>query len=311
MSRPEDGGLRVAAAHAVSAAAAGATALTLLYPLDTIRIRQQQEATRRQTSLALLRSIIELEGAAGLYRGLRSSLGALIAANLTYFGAYNALKGPGQPRGLNALLVPALAGVINVVVTCPVWVISTRLRTADSDLTPLEIVRELIRREGVGALWSGLAPSLWLVSNPTIQFLVYERLKAIIGPDAHPLRTFLIAALAKLISTTTTYPLQVAQTRLRCQRQPAITTEEVEPPPTAPTPTRKSPPPRPPSPPAPQGILDCLRELYEERGLEGLYAGLSSKLAFTVAAAAFMFAVYERLATRVVAATRPRLKANR
>ena len=146
------------------------------------------------------------------------------------------------------------------------------------------------------------------MSNPTIQFLVYERLKAIIGPDAHPLRTFLIAALAKLISTTTTYPLQVAQTRLRCQRQPAITTEEVEPPPTAPTPTRKSPPPRPPSPAPPQGILDCLRELYEERGLEGLYAGLSSKLAFTVAAAAFMFAVYERLATRVVAATRPRLK---
>ena len=68
------------------------------------------------------------------------------------------------------------------------------------------------------------------------------------------------------------------------------------------------PPPRPPSLAPPQGILDCLRELYEERGLEGLYAGLSSKLAFTVAAAAFMFAVYERLATRVVAATRPRLK---
>ena len=85
---------------------------------------------RRRSSLSSAGARREARPSLVARRGLRSSLGALIAANLTYFGAYNALKGPGQPRGLNALLVPALAGVINVVVTCPVWVISTRLRTA-------------------------------------------------------------------------------------------------------------------------------------------------------------------------------------
>ena len=90
---PEDGGLRVAAAHAVSAAAAGATHW-LLYPLDTIRIRQQQEATLRQTWSRCSADHRARGRRRALSRGLRSSLGAL-AANLTYFGAYNALKGSG------------------------------------------------------------------------------------------------------------------------------------------------------------------------------------------------------------------------
>lgn len=36
---------------------------------------------------------------------------------------------------------------------------------------------QIIRKEGVGALWNGTFPSLLLVMNPAIQFMIYEGLK--------------------------------------------------------------------------------------------------------------------------------------
>lgn len=36
---------------------------------------------------------------------------------------------------------------------------------------------QIIRDEGVGALWNGTFPSLLLVLNPAIQFMIYEELK--------------------------------------------------------------------------------------------------------------------------------------
>lgn len=36
---------------------------------------------------------------------------------------------------------------------------------------------QIIQEEGVGALWNGTFPSLLLVLNPAIQFMIYETLK--------------------------------------------------------------------------------------------------------------------------------------
>lgn len=36
---------------------------------------------------------------------------------------------------------------------------------------------QITRDEGVGALWNGTFPSLLLVLNPAIQFMIYEGLK--------------------------------------------------------------------------------------------------------------------------------------
>ena len=172
------------------------------------------------------------------------------------FFAYNALKGPraGAPTGARAVMLPALAGVLNVFASSPIFVLSTRLRTAASPQTVLACVRDILRLEGPAALWSGLVPSLWLVSNPAVQarprlrgreivtctrptatgsagfttvsasvppqHFTYERLKLLMQLRTS-LQFFVAGAAAKAVATLATYPLQVAQTLLRTQRRAA------------------------------------------------------------------------------------------
>jgi adenine nucleotide transporter 17 len=76
------------------------------------------------------------------------------------------------------------------------------------------------KTEGITGLWSGTLPSLVLVSNPAIQFMIYELLKR---ETQRLLKTqslsgtvvFMLGAISKSISTIVTYPLQVVQSKQR------------------------------------------------------------------------------------------------
>ena len=48
----------------------------------------------------------------------------------------------------------------------------------------LELGREIVSSKGVGALWSGLTPSLGLVSNIFLQYLLFNRLKRVLASVA-------------------------------------------------------------------------------------------------------------------------------
>ena len=235
------------------------------------------------------------------------------------------MKGQGAPlKGPRAVIVPALAGIINVFVSSPIFVVSTRMRAAPHGRYrhPIACVHEILQVEGARAMWSGLVPSLWLVSNPTVQHFSYERLK-LLSRARTSMQFFLVGAVAKAIATLTTYPLQVrgpshppppralprpvvhrrlagchrcahrrrapllaqvAQTLLRTQQRSLAPAAAAPDGACARAPYR--------------GVLDCLRRLLAEEGVPGLYRGLQSKLAHTVLTAALMFALYERLARR-------------
>merc|ERR1712205_193884 len=74
-------------------------------------------------------------------------------------------------------------------------------------------------RASIAAFWSGTMASLILVTNPIINFAVYEFLKKQLYNIAKIKNSaiffFIIGAISKLIATYMTYPLQVAQTRMR------------------------------------------------------------------------------------------------
>ena len=71
-------------------------------------------------------------------------------------------------------------------------------------------------------MWKSVVPNLILVSNPTIHFFVYERVRIIMsriakrrGSALTSLEFFLMGAIAKTVATFLTYPLQVVQSQLR------------------------------------------------------------------------------------------------
>uniref|UniRef100_A0A3B5MK94 Uncharacterized protein n=1 Tax=Xiphophorus couchianus TaxID=32473 RepID=A0A3B5MK94_9TELE len=174
------------------------------------------------------------------------------------------------------------SGVINVLLTTPLWVVNTRLKLQgskfrNSDIRPtnyagiLDAFKQIVRKEGVGALWNGTFPSLLLVLNPAIQFMIYEGLKRQLRRGLTSLEVFIIGAVAKAVATTVTYPLQTIQSVLRV----GLTFISII------------------IPFCVFNRLLCCRK----HGVLGLFKGLEAKLLQTILTAALMFLLYEKIAS--------------
>eukprot|EP00392_Amoebophrya_sp_AT5.2_P005794 g5804.t1 len=134
------------------------------------------------------------------------------------------------------------------------------------------------QEEGFKSMWSGFVTSLWLVSNPMIQYALYDVLKKFErgGPaeNISAVKAFLLGSLTKTIATVVTYPLQVTQTRMRVSDTRDVAGKDAK------------------------GFADCMREIKELEGVGAFFKGLQPKLVQTVSQAAFMFAFYEALLKR-------------
>ncbi|XP_069825040.1 peroxisomal membrane protein PMP34 [Dendropsophus ebraccatus] len=282
--------------HAVSGAVGSVTAMSLFYPLDTARLRLQVDEKRKSRSTpAVLMEIIKEEGLLAPYRGWFPVISSLCCSNFVYFYTFNSLKSiwiKGNVATTSKdLTIGFIAGVVNVLLTTPLWVVNTRLKLQgakfrNDDITPTtymgitDAFQKILQQEGVQALWNGTFPSLLLVFNPAIQFMFYEGLKRQLlrqQPELTSFQVFVIGAIAKTIATTVTYPLQTVQSVLRFGREKL-------------NPEKR-----------PLGslfsVIHLLRQRIRRLGFLGLYKGLEAKLLQTVLTAALMFLIYEKLAS--------------
>ena len=229
--------------------------MALTYPLDQIRTLAQAGDS---DTMFLVSEFFK--NPQKLYHGCVSVLETVSISNFVYFYLLELSK-----RNFKSPLVAStIAGILNTIITEPLWKASTAIKMAPSDSPSLPVVLyRMAKQEGISSLWSGTRVSLYLVSNPIIQFTTYELMKA--GKPVTPFRAFILGAIAKSIATLSTYPLQIAQTRLRL-------------------PSFKN-----------SSIIQILNDLYAREGVPGLYRGCNAKLYQTVLTAAFMFAFYERI----------------
>jgi len=285
--------------HAVSGTAGGTISMTLFYPLDIIRTHQQ--VSKHVTILSLLK-----EGPATLYKGLSSVLISLAVSNFVYFYTNNLLKvllrriSGTKTISISAnLLVASLAGVVNVLLTCPLWVANTRIKLQKSAVKGNEVkgnevkgnevkevkpykglfdcMAKIQADEGTTALWNGAGSSLMLVSNPTIHFVVYDKVKQIIDTRIQlegrkhltSFEIFMTGAIAKALATIFTYPIQVAQSRQRANKDRTGSTFA--------------------------NTFKILADIFSKDGFMGWFAGMNAKLVQTVCTAAFQFLCYEQI----------------
>ncbi|XP_073246582.1 peroxisomal membrane protein PMP34-like [Porites lutea] len=279
--------------HALAGAVGSVTAMSVFFPLDTARTRLQVDDKRKAKNTAyVLRDIFQEEGLQSLYRGLLPVLCSLYCSNFLYFYTFNGLKtvfvGKGKTSSsLQDLLFGYLAGIVNVLLTTPLWVVNTRLKLQGASFRTkgletsetkkykgiIDGLQRISREEGLVSLWSGTGPSLVLAGNPAIQFMVYEAIKKFLMEDnkksLRGRQYFALGAVAKTVSTVVTYPLQVAQCRQRSGQK---------------TPSGKG------------DIFSLMARIVKDQGFIGLYKGLEAKLLQTVLTAALMFAAYEKIA---------------
>lgn len=200
-------------------------------------------------------------------------------------------KSTGGPlTDVDNLLSATEAGVAVSLMTNPIWVVKTRLQLQDKGcLRPpntrlysgaIDCFRSIIREEGVRGLYSGLLPSLLLVSHGAIQLAAYEKLKnmAISLPSKSNSRNSernriyiseagLCGALSKAAATLVTYPYQVMRSRL----QQRMDIRELK----------------------YSGFVSTLRLTIQREGISGLYKGLAPNLVRVMPQSAVTFLMYE------------------
>lgn len=281
-------------------AAAGAIAATIVCPLDVIKTRLQvhglpdvpHSGQRGSIIITSLRNIIQTEGVKGMYRGLTPTLFALLPNWAVYFTVYGHLKGLLCTHVDNScqltfganMIAASGAGAATAIATNPLWVVKTRLQTQGMrhGVVPYNGIFSALRRiaheEGIRGLYSGLLPSLAGLSHVAIQFPLYEKMKSYYAkkdnttPDKlRPGRLVIASSISKVVASIMTYPHEVVRSRLQEQGQARNSEVRYD------------------------GVIDCVKKVFEKEGIRGFYRGCATNLLRTTPSAVITFTSYEMI----------------
>ena len=313
-----------------SAAACSGAILTSLFmtPLDVVRVRMQHPEAAliaasgsvplTSASSVMLR-VARHEGIASLWAGLQPALIMSVPGTVLYFSLYEASRdaivasAPARPlRELAPLIAGGGARLLTATIVSPVELMRTRLQSSQALRSEGMIggAMALVKREGWGALWKGLPPTLWRdVPFSMLYWTVYELLKARLllrdvasgfvsrdvasgfvsrtaeGQPAQlePVHSFACGAASGAFAAFLTTPFDVLKTRHQVTDQPGHQLSA--------------------QPAGVQGqrgtatkypsTLALMAQIAQREGVGALFAGLGPRLAKVAPSCAIMIASYE------------------
>lgn len=263
------------------------------------------DSSYHRKKFGLLQCLLRLHKRRALYQGVTPVMTTIFSSQFIFFymNAYvkSLLKSSMMNQRHNShqhadhpivsLLSSCIAGIANVLLTNPLWVVNMAIITGDTKSNSLwNEFWTIVDQKGWKHMWSGTWASILLVSNPVIQFFCYEQFKesrikskmnhhqelkdsgvitskkdVIQRHSLDAVEAFALGAMAKGIATLMTYPLQLAQTVLRLKDNGY------------------------------RGTMDCLLKLLKRGGFKEWYTGIRAKLLQTVLTSAFMFLTYEQI----------------
>ncbi|RKP40300.1 mitochondrial carrier domain-containing protein [Dimargaris cristalligena] len=288
-------------------AGGGIVSMLLTYPLITVSSRLQVERKKavegeKGLKVDAIKKIVEKEGVRGLFAGVESAVFGNAITNGVYYFFFESIKGSFQKASNRksmttgqSMLAGAIAGAAVVLTTNPIWVINMRQTTRKNSVDEeavgpdgvkvtasprsppsfIQMLTQIVKQDGIGALWQGTLPALILVINPIIQYTVFERLKARLqrlggGRALGNLDFFLLGAISKLVATAITYPYIVIKSRMQLRQSQSDESQRYH------------------------SVLDGLRKIIKYEGVEGLYKGIEFKLVQSVLTSAFLFMAKEQ-----------------
>ncbi|KOC65335.1 S-adenosylmethionine mitochondrial carrier protein, partial [Habropoda laboriosa] len=236
---------------------AGTSVDVILFPLDTLKTRLQSK-----------QGFIKSGGFSNLYKGLLPVLvGSAPSASL-FFVTYESLKTVTQcvvPEKYHSFLhmgSASLAEMVACLIRVPVEVIKQRKQALILD------IRDINLRMLYCGYWSTILRDM---PFSLIQFPIWEHLKKIwssnMNRDILPVESAVCGAIAGGISATITTPLDVIKTRIMLSNRNENASK--------------------------LKILYILEDVYTEKGLHGLFAGVGPRVIWITIGGFIFFGTYE------------------
>jgi solute carrier family 25 phosphate transporter 23/24/25/41 len=264
-----------------SGAVAGAVSRTAVAPLETIRTHLMV-GNGHHSVVEVFDHVMKTEGWQGLFRGNGVNVIRVAPSKAIELFAYDTVKtllAP-KPGETSHLIIPAstvagaTAGVCSTLCTYPLELLKTRLtiqRGVYNNL--LHAFIKICKEEGPRELYRGLSPSLiGVVPYAAINYFAYDTLrktyrKLTKQEKIGNLETLLMGSAAGAISSTATFPLEVARKQMQVG---ALSGRRVY-----------------------NNMFHALSSILEQQGPEGLYRGLGASCLKLIPAAGISFMCYE------------------
>ncbi|VFV31559.1 calcium-binding mitochondrial [Lynx pardinus] len=179
----------------VAGSLAGATAQTIIYPMEVLKTRLTLRRTGQYKGLLdCARQILEREGTRALYRGYLPNMLGIIPYACTDLAVYETLRcfwlksgrDMENPSGLVSLSSVTLSTTCGQMASYPLTLVRTRMQAQDtvkgSNPTMCGIFRRILAQQGWPGLYRGMTPTLLKVLPAGgISYVVYEAMKKTLG----------------------------------------------------------------------------------------------------------------------------------
>jgi len=294
----------------VAGGVAGTTGVIVTSPLDVVQTRLQSSFVKLTPASAsnlatangvvtaannsnrfgflvysYMKHIAKTEGFFGLYKGLVPNLMGIAPSRAIYFAVYSKSKAFFASTQLSnsswTHMLSALSASWSVsTLTNPIWFVKTRMQldlsATGQQRRITDVVKEVFKNEGIGGFYRGLCASYVGASETMIYFVLYERMKILMGSTSEneklsPVGYICSAFLSKCCATVAVYPHEVARTRLR-QESVRSAKDKLY-----------------------KGFLQTLQKVYRDEGWTGLYGGMGAHLMRQVPNTVIMFLTYESI----------------
>ncbi|KAI3454195.1 hypothetical protein Pfo_010858 [Paulownia fortunei] len=265
----------------ISGGIAGAVSRTAVAPLETIRTHLMVGSSGHSTT-EVFHNIMKTDGWTGLFRGNFVNVIRVAPSKAIELFVYDTVNKnlspkPGEQPKLPippSLVAGACAGVSSTLVTYPLELLKTRLTIQRGVYNGLlDAFVKILQEGGLGELYRGLTPSLiGVIPYAAANYCAYDTLrkayrKIFQQEKIGNIETLFIGSTAGAISSTATFPLEVARKHMQVG---AVSGRQVY-----------------------KNVLHALASILEQEGIQGLYKGLGPSCLKLVPAAGISFMCYE------------------
>ncbi|KAG9289102.1 hypothetical protein G9A89_022411 [Geosiphon pyriformis] len=251
-------------------AIAGSVGATVVYPIDLVKTRMQNQRSKvvgellYRNSIDCFQKVIKNEGFLGLYGGLGPQLVGVAPEKAIKLTVNDLIRGltkdpaTGQISLSNEILAGSAAGGCQVIFTNPLEIVKIRLQVQGEELkfnvnTPKKSAISIVKQLGIVGLYKGVAACLLRdIPFSAIYFPAYAHLKKDVfkeSPDNKlgMVELLLSGAIAGMPAAYFTTPADVIKTRLQVEARKGQTIYN--------------------------GITDGAKKIYKEEGFKAFFKG--------------------------------------